>query len=197
MEDKLYYRWNKFWEKENFTVIGKMMTRGRMKAYKKVLTQLDFDNIIDIGCGYGFVLNLFEDLKLNYVGIDVSENAVAFCKQIGLNARVGKLEDEQGEYDLVEAEGMLEHFLNFEPYVAHMCRISKKYVMILQPNHHSFWGRIIAYLAQLVRGKEIVLEYNYRIEDFVDSFKKYNFKLIKSEPIFLDSTRLLVFESEK
>ena len=78
-----------------------------------------------------------------------------------------------------------------------MCRISKKYVMIMQPNHHSFWGKTLAYLAQLIRGDRIVLEYNYRISDFIDAFEKYGFKVVVNKPVFCDVSRLLVFEKAR
>ncbi len=44
----------------------------------------------------------------------------------------------------------------------------------IQPNHDSFWGKTLAYLAELLRGRENVFEYNYRIKDFVTSTNKCN-----------------------
>ena len=89
---------------------------------------------------------------------------------------------------------MLEHFLDFEPYVEHFCRVSRNFVVIIQPNHGSFIGKTAAYLAELLRGEQNIFEYNYRISDFIDVFKGYDFSLINNQAIFFDVFRLLVFE---
>ena len=138
--EKLYSDWDHFWEKENVTILGKIMTKYRMDLYRRTIKKLPITSAIDVGCGYGMLLKMFEELRLEYEGIDVSENAVNFCKEMGLNAKLNNLENETGQYDLVESEGMLEHFLNFEPFAQHLMRISKKYVLIMQPNHDSFSG---------------------------------------------------------
>ena len=195
-DELLYNAWDKFWEKENVTILGRVMTKQRMKVYKETIQDLDVKTAIDIGCGFGHLLELFQEADIDYMGIDVSPNSIAFCKNKGLRARLGKLEDEMNQYDLVESEGMLEHFLNFEPYAKHLMRISRRYILLMQPNHGSFWGRTLVYFGELIRGHVLMFEYNYRIEDFIAVFDKNGFKIIKNRPVFFDTSRLLLFEKK-
>ena len=104
-----------------------------------------------------------------------------------------KMEDVKEQYDLVSSDGMLEHFLNFEPYAQHLMRISRRYVLLIQPNHDSFCGKTLAYLSELLRGDANVFEYNYRIRDFISVFSRYGFEIAKNSPIFFDVFRLLLF----
>jgi len=148
--EKLYNAWDKFWEKENVTILGRLLTKARMKAYKDTISELRIKTAIDVGCGFGHILKIFQDAELEYEGIDVSPNSVNVCRKKGLNARLGRLEDEDKKYDLVESEGMLEHFLNFLPYAEDLARISKKYILLMQPNHESFLGKTLVYFGQLL-----------------------------------------------
>ena len=191
--------WDNFWgrdEQEPMTFLGRIMAKARMKALWEVLNDIDAKTAIDLGCGFGRTLELFKKAGLDYVGLDVSPNAVAVCKKKGLRVRLGKLEEETNQYDLVASEGMLEHFLNFEPYARHFMRMSCCYIMLMQPNHASFWGRTLVYVALLIRGHINVYEYNYRPEDYISVFDKNGFKVIKNEPIFFDTSRLLLFEKK-
>ena len=194
--NQLYRDWDKFWERENVTILGRIMTKARMQIYRETIDELDIKTAIDIGCGFGLVLQIFQEAGLDCEGIDVSPNSVEFCKKKGLRAKLGKLEEEKKQYDLVESEGMLEHFLNFEPYVAHLTRISCRYVMIMQPNHDSFWGRTLVYFARLLRSNVLMFEYNYRMKDFIDVFDRYGFKIVKNQPVFFNTSRLLLFEKK-
>lgn len=202
MENKKLYgkggRWDIFWEKENVTLFGRIMTKARQRVYGEIgmLMLSDVDSMLDVGSGYGLVMQQFKDMGYNVEGIDISPNSIEYCKSMGLNVRLQGVEDVKKKYDLVESEGMLEHFLDYEPYVKYLTRISKKYVMIMQPVHESFLGGVLAVMARALRKKALVYEYNYRMQDYIDSFKRYGFKNILNRPIFLDTWRLLVFAKE-
>ncbi len=194
-DELLQKEWNKHWSSERYlTLPGKILCPRRIEAMKRVITGLDINNAIDVGCGFGYLLEVFKELQIDYVGIDKSQNSIEMCKHLDLNARLGGIESEENHYDLVASEGMLEHFLNFEPYAKHMMRISRRYVLLMQPNHDSFTGMTLAYLARVLRGEKCVLEYNYQIKDFISVFDNHNFKIIKNEPLLLDTSRLLLFE---
>ncbi len=196
-DEVLYDTWDKHWAKErSLTPIGRIFCPIRMRALRRTFQELDINTAIDVGCGFGYLLELFHESGLDYVGLDVSPRSIEVCKHMNLNARLGKVEDETQQYDLVAAEGMLEHFLNFEPFAKHMMRISKRYVLIMQPNHDSFTGRTLAYVTQTLRGSNIVLEYNYQIKDFISVFERNGFRAIKNEPLILNTSRLILFEKE-
>jgi hypothetical protein len=84
--------------------------------------------------------------------------------------------------------------LNFEPYARLLMNISNNYVLLIQPNHDSFCWKTLAYLAELIRGRENVFEYNYRIKDFINVFQNNGFEITKNYPIFRDVFRLLLFK---
>ncbi len=194
----LYETWDKRWEgseeAERLTFIGRMMFKAKEGVLTTVIKDISIENVIEVGCGLGHTMEVFKKNGLNCVGVDVSPHAVSVCRKKGLNVALRKLEDITEKYDLVSSDGMLEHFLNFEPYAQHLMRISSNYVLLIQPNHDSFFGKTLAYIAELLRGNENVFEYNYRIKDFTNVFESNGFKIIKNTPILLDVCRLLLFE---
>ncbi|MFH0823481.1 MAG: class I SAM-dependent methyltransferase [Pseudomonadota bacterium] len=196
-DQRIHQEWEKRWkgseEHERLTFIGRRMFKAKKRALAALLSELDVAEVIEVGCGLGHTLQVYHNMGLKARGIDVSPSAVAACRKKGLDVELGALEDETGTYDLVSSDGMLEHFLNFEPIAHHLMRISTRFVLIIQPNHGSFWGRTMVYLAELIRGDENVREYNYLIRDFVDVFESRGFILEKSVPIFADVFRILLF----
>lgn len=195
---QLYGVWDKRWEgsetKDALTFLGRQVFKAKRKILAEVIKGIKVDTVIEVGCGLGFTMQVFQALSLNCTGIDVSPRAVNACQKKGLRVALKKLEDVDEQYDLVSSDGMLEHFLNFQPYAKHLMRISRSYVLLIQPNHSSFWGKTLVYLAELLRGNENVFEYNYRINDFIDFFKNNDFVIEKNLPIFFDVFRLLLFK---
>jgi SAM-dependent methyltransferase len=74
--------------------------------------QSERPHILDIGCGTGANLELLADFG-ETEGVDVSEEALAFCRARGLqNVRQGAAENlpyEDGSFDLVTALDVVEH----------------------------------------------------------------------------------------
>ena len=132
-DELLYREWDKHWvEEEKMTLVGKVLCPIRINSMKNVIEQLDISSALDAGCGVGHLLKIFNEMGIaRYVGLDVSSRAVAICHQKGLNAKLGRLESEEEHYDLVAAEGMLEHFVNFEPFADHLMRGSRKFEKML------------------------------------------------------------------
>lgn len=190
--------WDRRWEgsirKDRLTFLGKMMFKAKKKAIQKILCQIKINNMLEVGCGLGYTLSAFQDAGTNATGIDISEHAIAVCKKKGLNVSLKDLQDVSETYELISSDGLLEHLLNFEPHVKHMTHISSKYVLLIQPNHASFPGKTFFYLSELIMARRNVYEYNYLIDDFINIFSKYGFKLLRNEPIFSDVFRLLLFE---
>lgn len=196
--EALYETWDKRWEgseeAERLTFIGRIMFKAKKRILSGIIKELPIETVIEVGCGLGHTMEVFKERGLNCVGVDVSHHAVSVCRKKGLNVTFKKVEDITEKYDLVSSDGMLEHFLNFEPYAQHLMKISSKYVLLIQPNHDSFSGKTFAYLAELFRGSENVFEYNYRIKDFITVFNSNGFSIIRNYPIFCDVFRLLLFK---
>ena len=197
-DERTYEAWDKRWSgshvERHITLVGRRMFKAKKKALGRVLRETDVRSAIEVGCGLGFTLEVLMDAGIQYEGIDVSARAVSFCKNKGLNATQMRLDKARGEYDLVLSDGMLEHFLNFEPHAKKMMGLSRKYVLLIQPNHDSFSGRTLAYLAGLFRGRTNVYEYNYRIGDFIRVFEDAGFLLVKNLPVYFNVFRLLLFK---
>jgi len=96
------------------------------------------------------------------------------------------------EFDLVFADGVLEHFEDFTPIANEMCRLSKKYVLITQPNHFSLYGKILR-----KTDHKPVHEYTYRISDFEKSFAKNEFKLVRISRFNFREHWALLFRREE
>ena len=200
-KNALYDEWEKRWEgmedEKKITSLGHLMFRQKKNKLKEVIGVLDAKTAIDVGCALGHTLEILCDSKLDCLGIDVAESAVSACLRRNLPAQIQDVGNVQEKYDVVFSDGMLEHFLNFEPYVEDFCRISNRYVVLIQPNHESFIGKTIVYFAELLRGSTNIFEYNYRISDFITVFKRHGFDIVDNQPIFLDVFRLLVFRRMK
>jgi len=190
-------RWQGAGEKgeagERLTWLGRRMLRAKKERLQTLARQLGVRTVVEVGCGLGYTLAAYADAGLDCLGIDVSENAVQACRKKGLPARRQSLEETTDQFDLVSSDGMLEHFLHFAPLAAHMVRISKKYILLIQPNHESFFGKTLVYLAELLRGRINVHEYNYRIDDFIQVFSMVDCQIVRNEPVFWDVFRLLLF----
>ena len=199
--EKIYEIWDRRWagakEGERITLLGRLMFRSKISRLRKIVSGLTPRTVIEVGCGMGHTLPVYTARGLDCLGIDVSPHAVAVCRKKGLNVIQKKIEDITDAYDLVSSDGMLEHFLNFDPYAKHLMRISNRYVLLIQPNHSSFWGRTFVYLSETLRPNENVYEYNYRIQDFISSFETNGFETVENLPIFLDVFRLLLFQKKE
>ncbi|MBF0382154.1 MAG: class I SAM-dependent methyltransferase [Magnetococcales bacterium] len=196
----LYDVWERRWlgseSEEKLTRLGLMMFKAKSESLTQLVGILDIDGVIEVGCGLGHIQMVYQNMGLSTFGIDVSPTAITVCRNKGLDVELRAVEEESKQYDLVSSDGMLEHFLNFEPMAQHMMRLSKRYVLIIQPNHGSFMGKTLPYLAELLRGDDIVMEYNYRIDDFIDIFKRNGFVIRQNIPVFMDVFRILLFEKE-
>jgi len=195
---KLQEAWNSRWESSHTgrhsTFLSRQMMKAKKKIIRKILENIEAKTVIDVGCGIGRTLEVFRDTGLDYLGIDTSSEAISICRKKQLSVLHKDLDEVEETYDLVFSDGMLEHFLNFEPYAKKMMQISKKHVLLIQPNHGSFMGKTLVYFAELLRGRINVYEYNYRIHDFIDTFEENDFSICENHSIFLDVYRILLFE---
>ncbi len=197
VSNQLYDKWEQSWKnnkEHNLTWVGKMMLKSKQKALKEVLNNIKPVNAVDVGCGLGYTLSVFKEAGIRAIGIDASSTAVEICQKGGLNAVQKKLEETDGQYDFVFSDGMLEHFLNFEPCAENLMKLSSCYVCVIQTDHGSFLGKTSIYIAELLRGSKNILEYNYRIRNFIDVFENHGFSLISEKKIFGGVFKILLFK---
>lgn len=148
-------------------------------------TSLNNPRIVDIGCGTGTtLLKIRKKGYQNAIGIDHSVSSIDICRKAGfVENKDVFLEDafntgfRPGSFDIVFSEGLLEHFIDFDSLVKEMCRISRRYVLLIQPNHFSPFKMLAGAYYFLFPNPSTVKEYTYRIEDFRSAFRRYGFEL--------------------
>jgi len=190
--------WEKRWAAAGrglgLTGLGRWMLRAKTRALRDALSGMEAASMIEVGCGLGHTGLVFRRAGLDYFGIDLSPTAVSVSRSRGLRAERMDLRDVRDAFDLVASDGLLEHALDFEPLARDMMRISRRFILLIQPNHESVPGRLLARLSEIFRGRTNVREYDHPIGDFVRVFAAGGFALVRSVPVFADVFRLLLFE---
>ncbi len=113
-------------------------TEGVFNAWaKKLATLIPMHSVLDIACGYGYLVKAFNDLGIEAHGVDISKYAVSKGKEIGIpnviEASAEHLPYTDNYFDLVinmelSAHLPLDTFLHA---VREMYRTAKRYVFIL------------------------------------------------------------------
>lgn len=84
--------------------------------------------VLDVGCGSGAVMEFLNARGYETYGIDMSETAVAFCKERGLHAELGLADTinfPDATFDMVCSFDMLEHVDDDAKAIAEMARVLK------------------------------------------------------------------------
>jgi len=183
--------WDNEWEKAvnieaSASIIGKWLRRQRLTHVKNILYSFDSDNsIIDMGCGAGTTLKLLRDIGFNNsIGIDFSVEAIKRCEALGFvegkdvfNVDALKTPYLDNEFDLVFEEGLWEHFVNPSPFVVEAARISKKWVLVIQPNHYTPLGWLLHWGWKTFSGGG-VFEYSFPFSYFINILDTCGFDMV-------------------
>src|SRR5580765_6244580 len=100
--------------------------------------------ILDIGCGTGANLEMLSQFG-EAEGVDVSDDALEFCRLKGLNAQKGLAEClpfDDGTFDLTTALDVVEHLDDDVAGLREMHRVTKKggFSLIFVPAYMFLWG---------------------------------------------------------
>ncbi|MFZ2071229.1 MAG: class I SAM-dependent methyltransferase [Halobacteriota archaeon] len=131
--------WSEYWsEKESCLWILKFTP-----TYKKIVKMFKTINlpkdakILDAGCGTGKLASFWLNEGYDILGVDISDVALAITNKKGvktMKADIMKgLPFEDKSFDLVYSDGLLEHFVDPEPILTELFRVSKKYVLTFVP----------------------------------------------------------------
>lgn len=187
--------WETHWQNEKKpTILGRLIFARKVKALASIISNIACQTALDVGCGLGYTLAQLEKCGLKATGIDVSPFAVFTCRKKGLTAVESCVDEVVSTYDLVLSDGLLEHFLDFEPYACHLMRLSKKFVIIIQSDHETFIMKLLFLLEHVLRRGKNVYEYNFMVSDYVKVFQKNGFELLVSRSAFFSGFKLLVFK---
>lgn len=175
--------WSAYWtEKESWLWILKYTP-----TYKKIVKMfraLDLPKdakILDAGCGTGKLASFWLNEGYDVLGIDISDGALAITNKKGVKAIkadiVKGLPFEDNSFDLVYSDGLLEHFVDPEPILAELFRVSKQYVFTIVPRISLFKTIIDAIIPP-------PKEYKKKDSEWVELHKKFKQTSIKSEKNF-------------
>ncbi len=131
----------------------KFLLTRYFSSFKKLIPDR-INNILDIGCGEGFLVgHLPKNIK--YTGIDHNPESIKIAKATAYQPRetdffvgdVYKLSFPDNQFDVVACLEVLEHLEKPEKALAEIRRVAKKYVVLSVPNEPWFQ------LANFLRGK--------------------------------------------
>ena len=100
----------------------------------------NFENIVDIGCGSGYLLNLIGEKfpQLNRTGFDI-KNASGEEKFNFVQGNLESLPFEDKSFDVVICCHTVEHLLKLDDCIAELVRITKKKLIIVTPCQRYFY----------------------------------------------------------
>lgn len=131
----------KFWEDKkrlkrrhpNHPVI-KAFVLPKINFIKKNINLLKNNTLLDIGCGNGFFTYYLAKL-CNVTGLDSSKQMLKINPHHKLiHGNAENLPFDNNSFDIVFCSDLLHHLKNPEKVVKEMKRVSKKYVIISEPN---------------------------------------------------------------
>lgn len=116
--------------------------RLQEKSLVRVLDSFSFDNVLEVGCGFGRITKLVKDrFRVSMLkGIDLSphqiKNARKYVKSEEVELSVGRIQDldiPDNSYDLVIAVEVLMHipFEEIEATIAQLVRVSRNHIVNL------------------------------------------------------------------
>ncbi|MFA5022271.1 MAG: class I SAM-dependent methyltransferase [Patescibacteria group bacterium] len=133
-----------YWERDNLDqrrqpnhpVVAAFATK-KIDEIKKSLNSEAIKTILDVGAGNGFFSYYLQTLG-NLTAVDYSEKMIALNpvkNKMVMNAT--QLNFENNSFDLVFEAGMLHHVQNLDQVISEMKRVTKKYLVILEPNRNN------------------------------------------------------------
>ncbi|MEK6644163.1 MAG: glycosyltransferase [Planctomycetota bacterium] len=126
----LYYQQSELW--------GNPPDPYQMQVRADVLSLLpkNVRSVLDIGCGDGFVTNELPE-QLSIIGVDISTEALKYVKWPTLVSSATHLPFADGQFDLVMANDVLEHFNESTRAAAikEIRRVSNRYVLLTCPHN--------------------------------------------------------------
>lgn len=135
-------------------------------------------NVLEIGAGT--LVPVKNENISNYLVIEVSPVAVRILKGKGINAIVGdgeKLPFQKNTFDTVACHDVLEHTPNPERFIAEMCRVSRKKVIILGPNYCGEEESILRKKSNLIKRTQNIIKGGHKkIVNFKNPYFTYDKK---------------------
>jgi SAM-dependent methyltransferase len=207
--DQVVGGWDRVWD--GYTApnyLGRRLHAERIKTIRRIVERIGLPrvcSILDVGCGAGFTLSIFRGLGfINSRGVDAADNSLLLCERLhGFKketdvylADACRLPFDSGAFDLVFSQGVLEHYSDKSQaakIVAELCRLSSKYLLLLQPYQSSPVGLLKELWQRIGRGSW-EKEYHYSRKDYIGIVAVKPFKLVASGTCNWGEEMWLLFE---
>lgn len=148
-----------------------------LKDVKRLIDPLGINNILDVGCGEGFVINFLG--KKCVTGFDVSKDVLDIAKMRNptfdfCRGDIYNLPVSESSFGIVMVLEVLEHLKEPEKALNEIKRISKKYCIFSVPNEPYFKIMNMLRCKNISRfGNDIEHVQNWGADEFVTLLKKH------------------------
>ena len=118
--------------------IHQILMRGFLSSAKHLLSQAEFESVLEVGCGPGDLAARILPPKCNYLGIDIDASQIELARRryphlAFATGSAYELPIESKSRDLVIACEVLEHLDAPEKALAEIARVTKCWVLISVP----------------------------------------------------------------
>lgn len=163
--------------RKQFGIFDKRIAEILDKKYLKNKT------VLEIGCGYGNLLQAFQELGYRVIGIDIDNDAEKICKEKKLefhkcDVDKDKLPFYNNSIESIICIHLMEHLRNVPRFLEECYRILKKsgIIVIISPNwekfYKNYWDDPTHVTPVSKRGmKNMLIAHNFDIVD-IKPFKK-------------------------
>lgn len=167
------------------------------KRYEELLDSFESyrktNKILDIGCGYGFLLEIAKEKGWEVYGTELSDEVAGHCEKKGINMCVGELDKcdfEDESFDIVFGIEVLEHLNKPNDYIKKAYKVLRKggIFYLSTPNFNS-------YLRYRLQDKYDVIDYPNHLAYYTKKtlqklFTQNGFKKLRIETSGMSLTRL-------
>lgn len=168
-----------------------------MKRYDDLLDKFEpyrkTNNIIDVGCGDGFFLEVAKKRKWNVFGTEFTQNAIEVCQQKGIKMTISPLGPtcyERDFFDIITSFEVIEHISNPVQELNSYSSILRKggIVYVTTPNFDSVSRTILKSKWNVIEYPEHLSYYNR--QTLTSLFKMNNYRRIEITTTGISFNRL-------
>jgi len=131
--------YDKAWQSWGDMIKYSPAPRHRRRMIIKLLDQVSFETILDVGCGSGVMLDVLQKkYNIKISGMDISENIINKNKTYfpDMNFYNADISDTiiPKKFDCVIASEVLEHIVDYKTALINLTKMADKYIIITVPS---------------------------------------------------------------